>query len=118
MKRSKFSECIRTAVLSVLVFMGAGACLGAAAQNGHRVSGTVVSNGESVIGASVIVKGTSQGTVTNVDGFYTIQTKPDAVLVFSAIGYEPVEVAVAGRNTVDVTMEESSLLLDDAVVVG
>ena len=104
------------AVLAVLI--GASAGSSAVAQNTHRVSGTVVSNGESVIGASVMVKGTTQGAVTDVDGFYTIQTTPGAVLVFSAIGYEPQEVNVAGRTKIDITLEESSLLLDDAVVVG
>ena len=104
------------AVLAAIIGASAGSL--AVAQNTHRVSGTVVSNGESVIGASVMVKGTTQGAVTDVDGFYTIQTTPNAVLVFSAIGYEPQEVNVAGRTKIDITLEESSLLLDDAVVVG
>ena len=104
------------AVLAAIIGASAGSL--AVAQNTHRVSGTVVSNGESVIGASVMVKGTTQGAVTDVDGFYTIQTTPGAVLVFSAIGYEPQEVNVAGRTKIDITLEESSLLLDDAVVVG
>ena len=104
------------AVLAAVIGASAGSL--AVAQNTHRVSGTVVSNGESVIGASVMVKGTTQGAVTDVDGFYTIQTTPNAVLVFSAIGYEPQEVNVAGRTKIDITLEESSLLLDDAVVVG
>ncbi len=124
MKLSQFAErCSASAsrfrlaaVLAVLI--GASAGSSAVAQNTHRVSGTVVSNGESVIGASVMVKGTTQGAVTDVDGFYTIQTTPSAVLVFSAIGYEPQEVNVAGRTKIDITLEESSLLLDDAVVVG
>ena len=124
MKLSQFAErCSASAsrfrlaaVLAVLI--GASAGSSAVAQNTHRVSGTVVSNGESVIGASVMVKGTTQGAVTDVDGFYTIQTTPGAVLVFSAIGYEPQEVNVAGRTKIDITLEESSLLLDDAVVVG
>ena len=124
MKLSKFFEHCRAAASSLRTVAVAtvliGACAGfpALAQNIHRVSGKVVSNGESVIGASVIIKGTSQGAITDVDGFYSIQAGPDAVLVFSAIGYEPVEVNVAGRRTIDVTMEESSVLLDDAVVVG
>lgn len=104
------------AVLAAIIGASAGSL--AVAQNTHRVSGTVVSNGESVIGASVMVKGTTQGAVTDVDGFYTIQTTPGAVLVFSAIGFEPQEVNVAGRTKIDITLEESSLLLDDAVVVG
>ena len=124
MKLSQFAERCSTyasrfrlaAVLAAII--GASAGSSAVAQNTHRVSGTVVSNGESVIGASVMVKGTTQGAVTDVDGFYTIQTTPGAVLVFSAIGYEPQEVNVAGRTKIDITLEESSLLLDDAVVVG
>ena len=124
MKLSKFvercfSQAARLPLAAVLaVVIGALAGYDAGAQTTHRVTGKVVSNGESVIGASVIVKGTSQGAVTDVDGFYSIQARPDAVLVFSAIGYEPVEVNVAGRSTVDVIMEESSMLLEDAVVVG
>ena len=124
MKLSQFAErcsvyASRFRLAAVLaVFIGASAGSLAVAQNTHRVSGTVVSNGESVIGASVMVKGTTQGAVTDVDGFYTIQTTPGAVLVFSAIGYEPQEVNVAGRTKIDITLEESSLLLDDAVVVG
>ena len=125
MKLSQFCESCRKVssvfgrgVLALAIFIGASAAFQVAAQNNHRVTGTVVSNGESVIGASVIIKGTSQGTVTDVDGFYSIQTAPDAVLVFSAIGYETIEVNVAGRSTVNVTMEESSTLLEDAVVVG
>jgi len=124
MKLSKFAEhcsaCASrfrlAAVLAVLIGASAGSL--AVAQNTHRVSGTVVSNGESVIGASVMVKGTTMGAVTDIDGFYSIQTTPDAVLVFSAIGYETQEVNVAGRTKIDITLEESSLLLDDAVVVG
>lgn len=124
MKLSQFAEhcsayASRFRLAAVLaVFIGASAGSLAVAQNTHRVSGTVVSNGESVIGASVMIKGTTQGTMTDVDGFYSIQATPSAVLVFSAIGYEPIEVNVAGRTKIDVTMEESSLLLDDAVVVG
>jgi len=113
------SALARLLTLSVAVFIGAVAATEATAQKTtHRVSGTVVSGGDSVIGASVLIKGTDIGTVTNVDGFYSIQAPSDAVLVFSAIGYETVEVAVAGRNTVNVTMEESALLIEDAVVVG
>ena len=124
MKLSQFAErcsayASRFRLAAVLAaIIGASAGSSAVAQNTHRVSGTVVSNGESVIGASVMVKGTTQGAVTDVDGFYTIQTTPGAVLVFSAIGYEPQEVNVAGRTKIDITLEESSLLLDDAVVVG
>ena len=114
----KISSVFGRSVLTLALFIGASATFQVAAQNNHRVTGTVVSNGESVIGASVIIKGTSQGTVTDADGFYSIQTAPNSVLVFSAIGYETLEVNVANRSTVNVIMEESSTLLEDAVVVG
>ena len=93
--------------------------LQAFAQNAtNRISGTVVSNGEPVIGASVMVKNTSVGAATDIDGNFTIQAADDAVLVVSAIGYQTKEVAVNGASTLNISLEESSTLLEDAVVVG
>lgn len=74
--------------------------------------------GESVIGASVMVKGTSTGTVTDIDGSYGIQVRPDATLLISAIGYSSEEVNVDGRTVIDIKLAEESLSLADAVVVG
>ena len=75
-----------------VLFLGLGAAPTASAQSRtHRVSGQVVSNGESVIGASVLIQGTSIGTVTDVDGLFTLQTAPQDILVISAIGYETKE---------------------------
>ena len=102
---------------AVALFLGAGAAISVSAQT-RRVSGQVLSNGESVIGASVIVKGTTTGTVTDVDGSFSLQALPQDVLVFSAIGYETKEVALDGRTSLTVELAESNLLLDDAVVVG
>ena len=102
---------------ALALFLGAGAGTPALAQT-HRVSGQVVSNGESVIGASVLVKGTTTGTVTDVDGLFTLQARPQDVLVVSAIGYETKEVAVEGRTSLNIELAEANLLLDDAVVVG
>ena len=86
---------------ALALFLGAGAVTPALAQT-HRVSGQVVSNGESVIGASVLVKGTATGTVTDVDGLFTLQARPQDVLVVSAIGYETKEVAVEGRTSLNI----------------
>ena len=120
--RSRLSRIVsrwKPLLLAVALFIGAGIGMPLSAQTGtHRVSGQVISNGESVIGASVMVKGTSQGTVTDVDGYYVISTRPEAVLVFSAIGYETKEVPVQGRSTVNVELAEENTLLNDAVVVG
>lgn len=105
--------------IALSMFIGVTVSFEAAAQNAtSRISGTVVSNGEPVIGASVVVKGSSVGAATDVDGTFTISAADNAVLVVSAIGYETKEVAVDGRKTLNISLEESSTLLDDAVVVG
>lgn len=83
-----------------------------------RVSGSVLSSGEPVLGAAVLVKGTTRGTTVDLDGAFVIQAAPDAVLVFSAIGFQTLEVPVGGRTTIQVELKEESTLLDDAVVVG
>ena len=91
---------------------------GVSAQN--KVTGTVVDvSGEAIIGASVMVKGTSNGTITDYDGNFTIQNVPqNGSLVISYVGYRNQTVAVAGKSQIKVTLEEDRQLLDEAVVVG
>ncbi|HNX66891.1 MAG TPA: carboxypeptidase-like regulatory domain-containing protein, partial [Bacteroidales bacterium] len=75
--------------------------------------------GETLIGLNVIVKGTVRGVVTDVDGNYVMPNcPPDAVLLFTYVGYEQQEVPVEGRTTVDVAMKTSSSILDEVVVIG
>lgn len=69
-------------------------------------------------GVSVAVKGTSNGTVTDVDGKYSLSVAKNATLVFSFVGMKPQEVAVNGRKVIDVTMTDDTELLDEVVVVG
>ena len=85
-----------------------------------KVSGTVVdAQGEPVIGASVVVKGTSTGTVTDFDGNFIIPSVPqNATLVFSYVGYRTQNIAVGGKSQFNVTLEEDKQLLDEVVVVG
>lgn len=85
-----------------------------------KVSGTVVDTaGEPVIGASVIVKGTSTGTVTDFDGNFSIPgVANNASLEISYIGYKTQVIPVAGKSTINVTMQEDNALLDEVVVVG
>ena len=92
--------------------------VGAFAQN--KITGTVVdAQGEPIIGASVVVKGTSTGTVTDLDGNYTIPSVPaNASLVFSYVGYRTQTVSLGGKSQIDVTLEEDKQLLDEVVVVG
>ncbi|MFZ0473335.1 MAG: TonB-dependent receptor [Bacteroidales bacterium] len=75
--------------------------------------------GETMIGLNVVIKGTVRGVVTDIDGNYTVTNcPPDAVLVFSYVGYDPVEVPVQGRTVVDASISSSSSLLDEVVVIG
>lgn len=85
-----------------------------------RISGTVTSaaDGLGLPGVSIVVKGTSVGTVTNMDGNYSINVAPDATLVFSFIGFSTQEIPVQGRNTINVVMEESIEALEEVVVTA
>ncbi|MBR5717090.1 MAG: TonB-dependent receptor [Bacteroidales bacterium] len=85
-----------------------------------KVTGTVVdATGEPIIGASVVVKGTTTGTVTDLDGNFTIPSvAKNATLVISYVGYRTQNLALDGRNSLNVTLEEDKQLIDEVVVVG
>ena len=85
------------------------------------VKGIVTSAADNLglIGATVQIKGTTMGTITGLDGDYTISNVPkDAVLVFSSIGYETQEIPVNGKTTINLVMKEATELLDEVVVIG
>nr|WP_083786891.1 SusC/RagA family TonB-linked outer membrane protein [Prevotella sp. oral taxon 317] len=83
------------------------------------VTGTVKDPmGEPVIGASVSVQGTRAGTVTNIDGHYSIECSPQATLVFSYLGFKAKSVAVNGRQQVDVDFEDDATALNEVVVTA
>ena len=84
------------------------------------VTGKVTSpSGESIPGVNVILKGTNLGTVTDVDGKYSIEVPDlDGILVFTYIGFSTEEVAINGRTNIDVSLAETSHNLDEVVVVG
>src|SRR5690606_4680648 len=69
-------------------------------------------------GATVLEKGTSNGTTTDFDGNFTITTESDAVLEISYLGYKTQEVAVDGRSEINVQLSPDATLLEDVVVVG
>jgi len=84
-----------------------------------RVSGKVTSStNEPLIGVSITVKGSRSGAVTDANGNFSITVPDDATLVFSYVGYETVEVAVAGKTTVNVTLQLSTRTIDQVIVVG
>ena len=74
--------------------------------------------GETVIGASVVEKGTTNGVISGLDGDFTLKVSPQATLVFSFVGYKTLEVPVDGRTTLQVVMGEDTEMLDEVVVVG
>ena len=85
------------------------------------VKGVVTSatDKEPLIGATVQVKGTGNGTITGLNGDYSLMNVPaNAVLVFSTIGFENQEIKVAGQPVINVVLKESSELLDEVVVIG
>jgi len=84
------------------------------------VSGTVTSpdSNEGLPGVNVLVKGTTQGTVTDVDGKYSINAEEDDILVFSSIGFVSQEVPINGRSTIDISMTEDVQALEEIVVIG
>lgn len=91
------------------------------AQNKITISGVVTDKtGETVIGASVRVKGQeSKGSITDINGKYQIvDVASNTTLIFSYIGMREQEIAVNGRSTINVKMEEDSQLIDEVVVVG
>ena len=86
----------------------------------QRVSGTVTdAAGEPVIGANIMEKGvTANGTVTDVDGKFTLSVKSGATLTVSFIGYVTQEIGIGNRSELRITLVEDSRLLDEVVVVG
>ena len=89
-------------------------------QQGKKVTGVVVdATGEPVIGANVVVKGTTNGMITDFDGNYTIEgVSASDVLVFSYIGYLSQEITVGNQAAINVTLSEDSQALEEVVVVG
>jgi TonB-linked SusC/RagA family outer membrane protein len=86
-----------------------------------KVTGRVTSlpDNEAIIGGSVVIKGTTQGTVTDINGDFSINVPSnDAVLIFSFLGYTPVEEKVEGRSVINVSLTADVLNLGEIVVVG
>ena len=117
--------CLLLSAFSVNAAMAAPAPAGTvdevmAVQQGKKVTGVVVDGtGEPVIGANVVVKGTTNGTITDFDGNYTIEGVPaDGILVFSYIGYLSQEIPVGNQSAINVTLKEDTQTLDEVVVVG
>lgn len=104
------SSAHRTAVTTSLI----------AQQNGRTITGTITDDkGESIIGANVMVEGTTNGSITNLDGQFTLNNVPEgAVLVVSYIGYKEQTIKVGSQKDFSIKLQEDSELIDEVVVVG
>ena len=84
-----------------------------------KVTGVVKDEkGEPVIGANVVEKGTTNGTVTDLNGQYSLDISPSAVLMVSYIGYDTKEIKVDGKNILNISLTENTENLDEIVVIG
>lgn len=102
----------------VFSFLGLMLSLGAFAQSIH-VQGVVKDEtGESIIGASVVQKGTSNGTVTDLDGHFSLSVPSNSMLVVSYIGYLSNELAINGKTELTIILKEDNQTLNEVVVVG
>lgn len=87
--------------------------------DGRIIKGTILdATGMPVIGANVMVKGTTNGTITDMDGKFSLEVDKNAILVVSYIGYANQEIKVGNQNTLSITMKEDAEALDELVVVG
>jgi len=102
-------------ILPLSLFLGGTAF----AQQNVTVRGTIVDeSGLPVIGAAVIVKGTTIGAASNEDGAYSLETRSDAILEVSSIGYITQEIAVNGRTRIDIILIEDTTELEGTIVVA
>src|SRR5690606_21680776 len=108
---------MKNTLLKGFMLLGAFLCFGMAAA--QTVSGTVSDANGPLPGASVLVKGTTNGTQTDFDGNFTLNDIGGSdVLVISYIGYKTLEVPIGGRATVNVTLEEDTQALEEVVIIG
>ena len=88
-------------------------------QQKRKVTGVVTdSNGDPIIGANVVEKGTTNGIVTDIEGKFTLNVEDKSVLLVSYIGYNSKNISVSNKSTYVISLEEDSQALDEVVVVG
>ena len=106
---------LRKLALTALAFL----LFGVAAVAQQQISGTVRdSSGETVIGAGVFLKDSTTGTVTDVDGKFTLSVPSGAVVTVSCIGYKDATFTVGAQRTYDITLEEDSTTLEGVEIVA
>ena len=83
-----------------------------------KTKGTVTGGGMPLPGASVVIKGTTNGTITDFDGLYNISVDQNDIIIFSYVGFKTIEVAVNGKKNIDIQLIEDAAKLDEVVVIG
>lgn len=114
-KKAVFLSCAGLSVLaysSPQMFAADPVAAGQATQAESQVHGTITdANGEPLIGATVLVKGTQKGTATDIDGNYVVKAKPGDILVVSYVGYVPSEVKVGNSPVLNIELQEMTTAL-------
>jgi|GEM_PF-2472501 len=111
----------KTKAFLTLFLSGMLMVLSVSAQTGATINvrGTVQDvAGEPIIGANILIQGTTTGTITDYDGNFMIQVPSDAILEVSYIGYVPQTIPVNNRTTINIILQEDTELLDEVVVIG
>lgn len=112
------SNYLKERVIQLILFFAFMLPAGAWAQN-IQLTGTVTdATGESVIGASVLEKGTTNGLITDIDGNFSLNVSPNATIIISYVGYTTQEIPLNGRKTLKVILKEDTEMLDEVVVIG
>ena len=118
MKRTQKKECPYLKKISLFIFSLLFS-FSLSAQDLKKITGTVHDQkGESIIGASISVQGSTNGTITDLDGSFSLDASSSATLVISYIGYTTQQIKVGNQSVFNVILKEDSELLDEIVVVG
>jgi TonB-linked SusC/RagA family outer membrane protein len=92
--------------------------LPASAQQALQGTVTDAETGETLIGVTIMIQGTTQGTITDIYGKYQLQVQPGSIIEFSYVGYKSVQETVGNRTTIDISLAPEAVLMDEIVVVG
>lgn len=84
------------------------------------ITGTIISaeDNQPIIGANILVKGSNTGTVSDIDGSFTLEAQPNDILVISYLGFETVEIVIGNQSNLDITMTQDATALSEVVVIG
>ncbi len=106
-------------IILLFIWLSSLCGLSVSAQTGTVTGNITDSEGFPVIGASVVVKGTTNGVISDMDGNYSLSNISNGtVLLFSFVGLESQEVKYNGQSVINIVMKTSSVLLDEVVAIG